>query len=70
LTNNSLQKGWYNSFEEFRRTFYPETTRAQESERREESYARDLAKYAVERHFLTPSHATLAPEQTQANKKQ
>lgn len=41
----------YNSYEEFRRAFYPDSAKAQDSKEKEESYARDLAKYAVERHL-------------------
>jgi hypothetical protein len=50
MNENSSSKVLHNSFEEFRRTFCPETTKAQESQKTEEPYARDLAKYAVESH--------------------
>lgn len=51
MSQSGASKLTYNSYEEFRRAFYPESVKAQSSKEREESYARDLAKYAVERHF-------------------
>jgi hypothetical protein len=48
--SQSESKTKYHSFEEFKHAFYPETSKAEESKERD-SYARDMAKYAVERHF-------------------
>ena len=51
--NETAQKRKYQSFEEFRRTFYPEASKIEDSQRQEQSYAREMARYVVEKHFPT-----------------
>jgi hypothetical protein len=41
----------YSSFGEFCRVFYPKWSKSQDSGETEEASGRDLARYAVEKHF-------------------
>lgn len=41
----------YRTFEEFQRKFYPVWYKGQESPDVQESFARDLARYSLEKHF-------------------
>jgi hypothetical protein len=51
MNQNVSTQAKYHSFEEFRRAFYPEASKAEDAQRSEQSYGREMAKYAVERHF-------------------
>ena len=51
--NETAQKTKYQSFEDFRRAFYPEASKTEDSQQQDQSYAREMARYVVEKHFPT-----------------
>jgi hypothetical protein len=51
MNQTAGSSGVYRSFDEFRRMFYPEWSKNQDSRETDESFGRDMAKYAVEKHF-------------------
>jgi len=46
----------YRSFDDFRQTFYPKSSNLEKVRESGESFGRDLARYAIEKHF-PPSHS-------------
>jgi hypothetical protein len=53
MTQKAPMETKYYSFEEFKRAFYPQATKADESQQSQESYGREMARYIIGRHFPT-----------------